>query len=417
MTTESSAISVAPARPSAERVAVPILAAISVSHLLNDLMQSLLPAIYPILKSSFHLDFGQIGLLTLTFQCTASLLQPLVGTFTDRRPQPFSLVVGMGFTLVGLLTLSRAGSYPMLLLAAALIGMGSSVFHPESSRVARLASGGRLGLAQSVFQVGGNMGSALGPLLAAFIVVPFGQPSIAWFSVVALLAMVILSAVGRWYRAKLADLRARPRGAEKGSSVPRKRVVVSIAILMLLIFSKDFYVASFTNYFTFYMISKFQVSVQDAQIYLFVFLGALAVGTVLGGPVGDRIGRRYVIWISILGVLPFTLALPFANLFWTLVLSVIIGVVIASAFSAILVYATELVPGRVGMIAGLFFGLSFGMARPRRSGARAARRHDEHRDRVQGLLVPAGHRASRLLPAQDRAEAFLRRRLVEEQNA
>jgi len=362
MTAESSAISVAPARPSAERLAVPILAAISVSHLLNDLMQSLLPAIYPILKSSFHLDFGQIGLLTLTFQCTASLLQPLVGTFTDRRPQPFSLVAGMGFTLVGLLTLSQAASYPMLLLAAALIGMGSSVFHPESSRVARLASGGRLGLAQSVFQVGGNMGSALGPLLAAFIVVPFGQPSIAWFSVVALLAMVILSAVGRWYRAKLADLRAKPRVAEKGSSVPKARVVVSIAILMALIFSKDFYVASFTNYFTFYLISKFQVSVQDAQIYLFVFLGALAVGTVLGGPVGDRIGRRYVIWISILGVLPFTLALPFANLFWTVALSMIVGIVIASAFSAILVYATELVPGRVGMIAGLFFGLSFGMA-------------------------------------------------------
>jgi len=347
---------------SAERVAVPILAAISVSHMLNDLIQSLLPAIYPILKSNFHLDFGQIGLLTLTFQLTASLLQPLVGSFTDRRPQPFSLVAGMGFTLIGLLTLSRADSYPILLVAAALVGMGSSVFHPESSRVARLASGGRHGLAQSVFQVGGNAGTALGPLLAAFIVVPFGQPSIAWFSVVALLAMLILFAIGRWYQATLADLRARPRAAETGSLVSKRRIVISLAILILLVFSKDFYVASLTNYFTFYLISKFQVSVQEAQIYLFVFLGSLAVGTILGGAVGDKIGRRYVIWGSILGVLPFTLAMPYANLFWTAVLSVTIGLVLASAFSSILVYATELVPGRVGTIAGLFFGLSFGMA-------------------------------------------------------
>jgi len=362
MTDQTPAMPIASRPVSAERVAVPILAAISVSHLLNDLIQSLLPAIYPILKSNFHLDFGQIGLLTLTFQLTASLLQPLVGSFTDRRPQPFSLVAGMGFTLIGLLTLSRADSYPILLLAAALVGMGSSVFHPESSRVARLASGGRHGLAQSVFQVGGNAGTALGPLLAAFIVVPFGQPSIAWFSVVALLAMLILFAIGRWYQAKLADLRARPRTAETGSLVSKRRVAISIAILMLLIFSKDFYVASLTNYFTFYLISKFQVSVQEAQIYLFVFLGSLAVGTILGGAVGDKIGRRYVIWGSILGVLPFTLAMPYANLFWTAVLSVTIGLVLASAFSSILVYATELVPGRVGTIAGLFFGLSFGMA-------------------------------------------------------
>jgi MFS transporter, FSR family, fosmidomycin resistance protein len=362
MTNQTPAMPIVSRPVSAERVAVPILAAISVSHLLNDLIQSLLPAIYPILKSNFHLDFGQIGLLTLTFQLTASLLQPLVGSFTDRRPQPFSLVAGMGFTLIGLLTLSRADSYPILLLAAALVGMGSSVFHPESSRVARLASGGRHGLAQSVFQVGGNAGTALGPLLAAFIVVPFGQPSIAWFSVVALLAMLILFAIGRWYQAKLADLRARPRTAETGSLVSKRRVAISIAILMLLIFSKDFYVASLTNYFTFYLISKFQVSVQEAQIYLFVFLGSLAVGTILGGAVGDKIGRRYVIWGSILGVLPFTLAMPYANLFWTAVLSVTIGLVLASAFSSILVYATELVPGRVGTIAGLFFGLSFGMA-------------------------------------------------------
>jgi FSR family fosmidomycin resistance protein-like MFS transporter len=362
MDTKSSAMPAAPLQASAERVAVPILAAVSVSHLLNDLIQSLLPAVYPILKANFHLDFGQIGLLTLTFQLTASLLQPLIGTYTDRKPQPFSLVVGMGFTLIGLLTLSRAGSYPLLLVAAALIGMGSSVFHPESSRVARLASGGRHGLAQSVFQVGGNAGSALGPLLAAFIVVPFGQPSIAWFSGVALLAMLILFSVGRWYQAKLADLRAKPKAVETRSHFSRARIIVSIAILMLLIFSKDFYVASLTNYFTFYLISKFQLPVQDAQIHLFIFLGALAVGTLLGGPIGDRIGRRYVIWISILGVLPFTLLLPFANLFWTTVLSMIVGVVLASAFSSILVYAIELVPGRVGMIAGLFFGLSFGMA-------------------------------------------------------
>lgn len=361
MDTKSPVIPAAPVQISAERVAVPILAAISVSHLLNDLIQSLLPAIYPILKDNYRLDFGQIGLLTLTFQMSASLLQPLVGTFTDRRPQPFSLVVGMGFTLIGLLTLSQAHSYPMLLLGAALVGMGSSVFHPESSRVARMASGGRHGLAQSVFQVGGNAGTALGPLLAAFIVVPFGQGSIAWFSAVALLAMLILFAVGRWYRDKLVELRAKPKAAQKTSPVSRRRVAVSITILMLLVFSKNFYMAGLTSYYTFYLISKFQVSVQDAQLYLFIFLGAVAAGTLLGGPVGDRIGRRYVIWISILGVLPFTLALPYAGLFWTAVLSVIIGIVLASAFSAILVYATELVPGRVGMIAGLFFGLSFGM--------------------------------------------------------
>ncbi len=361
MDTKSPLMPAAPVQISAERVAVPVLAAISVSHLLNDLIQSLLPAIYPILKDNYRLDFGQIGLLTLTFQMSASLLQPLVGIFTDRRPQPFSLVAGMGFTLIGLLTLSQAHSYPMLLLGAALVGMGSSVFHPESSRVARMASGGRHGLAQSVFQVGGNAGTALGPLLAAFIVVPFGQGSIAWFSAVALLAMLILFSVGRWYRARLVELKAKPKAVERKSSFSRRRIVVSITILMLLVFSKNFYMAGLTSYYTFYLISKFQVSVQDAQVYLFIFLGAVAAGTVLGGPVGDRIGRRYVIWISILGVLPFTLLLPYASLFWTAVLSIIIGVVLASAFSAILVYATELVPGRVGMIAGLFFGLSFGM--------------------------------------------------------
>ena len=361
MDTKSPAIAAAPVRTAAESVAVPILAAISVSHLLNDLIQSLLPAIYPILKSSFQLDFGQIGLLTLTFQLTASLLQPLVGMYTDRKPQPFSLVVGMGFTLMGLLTLSRAGSYPLLLLGAALVGMGSSVFHPESSRVARMASGGRHGLAQSIFQVGGNAGSALGPLLAAFIVVPFGQSSIAWFSVVALLAMIILFRVGRWYGDRLVDLKARPRAPEAKPAHTRKHIALSITILMLLVFSKNFYMASLTSYFTFYLMAKFQLSEQDALVYLFVFLGAVAAGTVLGGPIGDRIGRRYVIWISILGVLPFTLLLPYVGLFWTAVLSMIIGAVLASAFTAILVYATELVPGRVGMIAGLFFGFSFGM--------------------------------------------------------
>jgi FSR family fosmidomycin resistance protein-like MFS transporter len=361
MDTKSPAIAAAPVRTAAESVAVPILAAISVSHLLNDLIQSLLPAIYPILKSSFQLDFGQIGLLTLTFQLTASLLQPLVGMYTDRKPQPFSLVVGMGFTLMGLLTLSQAGSYPLLLLGAALVGMGSSVFHPESSRVARMASGGRHGLAQSIFQVGGNAGSALGPLLAAFIVVPFGQSSIAWFSVVALLAMIILFRVGRWYGARLVDLKARPRAPEAKPAHTRKHIALSITILMLLVFSKNFYMASLTSYFTFYLMAKFQLSEQDALVYLFVFLGAVAAGTVLGGPIGDRIGRRYVIWISILGVLPFTLLLPYVGLFWTAVLSMIIGAVLASAFTAILVYATELVPGRVGMIAGLFFGFSFGM--------------------------------------------------------
>jgi FSR family fosmidomycin resistance protein-like MFS transporter len=360
MDTRSPALTAAPQNV-AERVAVPVLAAVSVSHLLNDLIQSLLPAIYPILKESFRLDFGQIGLLTLTFQITASLLQPVVGYYTDRRPRPFSLVVGMGFSLVGLLILSQAHTYPMLLLGAALVGLGSSVFHPESSRVARMASGGQHGMAQSVFQVGGNAGTAIGPLLAAFIVVPMGQPSIAWFSIVALLAMIILFNVGRWYQARLVAMKDKPRPEAVKPAHSRKRIAWAITILMLLVFSKNFYTASITSYFTFYLMAKFQLTVQDAQVHLFVFLGAIAAGTVLGGPIGDRIGRKYVIWISILGVLPFTLALPYANLFWTGVLSIVIGLILSSAFSAILVYATELVPGRVGVISGLFFGLSFGM--------------------------------------------------------
>lgn len=338
-----------------------ILAAISFCHLLNDMIQSLLPAIYPILKSSYRLDFGQIGLITLTFQITASLLQPLIGLYTDKRPKPYSLPIGMGFTLIGLLVLSTASHYGILLLAAGLIGTGSAVFHPESSRVARMASGGQHGLAQSLFQVGGNAGSSLGPLLAAFIVLPRGQGSVAWFSLAAMLAMLVLTNVGRWYQ-------QRERAAKKQAiptlshvKLSRGKISWSIAILIALIFSKYFYLASITSYYTFYLIHKFSVSVQSAQLYLFLFLGAVAVGTVVGGPIGDRIGRKAVIWVSILGVLPFTLALPYANLFWTGALSVIIGLILASAFSAILVYAQELVPGRVGMISGLFFGFAFGM--------------------------------------------------------
>jgi MFS transporter, FSR family, fosmidomycin resistance protein len=345
----------------ASRTVVPVLIAISFSHFLNDLIQSLIPALYPLLKDSFRLDYGQIGLITLTFQLTASLLQPLVGLYTDQRASPFSLVIGMGFSLVGLVLLSQAGSYPVLLLAAALVGVGSSVFHPESSRVARMASGGRHGFAQSVFQVGGNAGSALGPLLAAFIVVPRGQASIAWFSLVALLAMVVLFQVGRWYQGRVLAAKQRPSRPAMGGTLSRKKVILSVAILVALVFSKQVYTVSLSSYFTFYLIDRFQLSIQTAQVYLFVFLGSLAVGTLAGGPVGDWIGRKYVIWGSIVGVLPFTLALPHANLFWTGVLVVLIGLILASAFSAILVFAQELVPGRIGLIAGLFFGLSFGL--------------------------------------------------------
>jgi FSR family fosmidomycin resistance protein-like MFS transporter len=339
-----------------------ILAAISFCHLLNDMMQSLILALYPLLKRSYHLDFGQVGLITLTNQLTASLLQPLVGLFTDRRPVPYSLATGMGFTLAGLLVLSGAPSFGAVLLAVALMGMGSSVFHPESSRVARMASGGRYGLAQSLFQVGGNAGSSLGPLLAAFIVVPSGQHSIAAFGLAALVAMVVLLRVGRWYKAHLAP---REKSAELSAGQPRlpgRRVAVALAVLMALIFSKYIYLVSLTSYYTFYLIARFHVPVRTAQIHLFLFLGAVAVGTVLGGPVGDRVGRKYVIWCSILGVFPFTLMLPYANLFWTGILTVAIGLILASAFSAILVYAQELVPGKVGTIAGLFFGLAFGVA-------------------------------------------------------
>ncbi|HEY1495644.1 MAG TPA: MFS transporter [Candidatus Solibacter sp.] len=338
-----------------------VLGAISFCHLLNDMMQSLIPAVYPILKRSYHLDFGQIGLITLTSQLTASLLQPLVGLYTDRRPTPYSLPMGMSFTMIGLILVASAPTFGLVLAAVGMVGIGSAVFHPESSRVARMASGGQHGLAQSLFQVGGNAGSSLGPLLAAFVVMPSGQHSIAWFSGAALLAIMILLRVGGWYKC---HQRGGPKSRMATDARPRlstRTIVTSMAILIALIFSKYFYLASLVSYYTFYLMAKFHLTAQHAQLHLFLFLGAVALGTIVGGPVGDRIGRKYVIWVSILGVLPFTLALPYASLFWTDILVVIIGLVLASAFSAILVYAQDLVPGKVGTISGLFFGLAFGM--------------------------------------------------------
>ena len=347
----------------AETTAFSIILALSFSHFLNDMMQSLLPALYPMLKGAYGLNFAQIGMITLTSQLISSVLQPAVGMFADRRPQPYSLAIGMGATLVGLILLAGAGSYPMLVFAAALVGVGSAVFHPEASRVARMASGGRHGLAQSLFQVGGNVGSSLGPVLAAFIVIPWGQSSIAWFSTAALLAMAVLFAVGNWYRReRAAPPRAAGRYMAELPRLSRRRIGWSIVILLAVIFSKAFYTTSLNSYYTFYLISKFDVSIESAQIYLFAFLASVALGTLIGGPVGDRIGRKAVIWVSIVGVLPFTLVLPYANLFWTGILTVVIGMTLASASSAIIVYALELVPGRIGMVAGLFFGLSFGMA-------------------------------------------------------
>lgn len=344
-------------------VVLEILLAISFCHLLNDMISSLLPAIYPLLKDSYNLDFAQVGLITLTYQCTASLLQPLVGLHTDRRPIPYSLPAGMVFTLVGLFILAVAHSFGTILFAAALVGTGASVFHPESSRVARMASGGQHGLAQSLFQLGGNAGLALGPLLAAVIVLPKGQGNVAWFSLAVLLAIILLSWVSRWTKKHMVNLRAsRKIHNQQHAPVSGKKVAASVAILLALLFSKYFYLASITSYYTFYLMGKFNVSVRSAQIHLFVFLGAVALGTIAGGPIGDRIGRKRVIWSSILGVLPFTLALPYANLFWTEILSVVIGLILASAFPAIVVYGQELVPGRVGMISGLFFGFAFGMA-------------------------------------------------------
>ena len=339
-----------------------ILAALSFCHLLNDMMQSLIPAIYPILKQNFQLDFTQVGLITFVLQLTGALLQPVVGFYSDRRPRPYTLAAGMGFTLLGMLMLSRAGSFGMVLAATSLVGLGSSIFHPESSRMARAASGGRHGFAQSFFQVGGNFGSALGPLLAAFIVLRNGQSSIAWFSIAALVAMAFLARVGSWYQGSGAMHAARRAASASHRAVSSRQVVAAVGILLALLFSKFVYLASLGSYYTFYLISRFGLTVQSAQIHLFVFLGAVAAGTIVGGPLADRIGRRQVILASILGVLPFTLALPYANLLWTRVLTTIIGIVLASAFSVIVVYAQELMPGRVGMIAGLFFGVAFGIS-------------------------------------------------------
>jgi len=344
------------------QTAFAVLGAISFCHLLNDMMQSLIPAIYPILKQNFQLDFTQVGLITFVLQLTGALLQPLVGFYSDRHPRPYALAAGMGFTLLGMLLLSKAGSFRMVLAATSFVGLGSSIFHPESSRMARAASGGRHGFAQSFFQVGGNFGSALGPLLAAFIVLRHGQTSIAWFSVAALVAMAFLFRVGSWYKGSGAMHAARRARTMRHDTVSSRQVAMAVFILLALLFSKFIYLASLGSYYTFYLISRFGLSVQSAQIHLFVFLGAVAAGTIIGGPLGDRIGRRQVILASILGVLPFTLALPYANLFWTRVLTVIIGMVLASAFSVIVVYAQELMPGRVGMIAGLFFGVAFGIS-------------------------------------------------------
>ena len=339
----------------------PILLMISFSHMLNDTIQSLIPSIYPMVKSNYHLNFSQVGLITLTFQLAASILQPLIGLYTDHRPKPFSLAISMVFTLVGLIWMSQATHFHILLLSVALIGIGSSIFHPEASKVAYLASGGKRGLAQSIFQVGGNAGSSLGPLLAALIIVPMGQSSLGWFSLLALIAMMVLFFVGRWYKMNLHSFKQQNRLIHADHiKLSKSKIALSILILILLIFSKYFYIASMVTYLTFYMIGKFHVSVQHAQIDLFIFLFSVAAGTLLGGPLGDRFGRKYVIWFSILGVAPFTLLLPHASLFWTGFLSVIIGLVLASAFSAILVYAQELLPGKVGLISGLFFGLAFG---------------------------------------------------------
>jgi FSR family fosmidomycin resistance protein-like MFS transporter len=347
--------------PSAAAGAFHILAAVSLCHLLNDMVQSLLPSIYPILKSSFHLNFSQVGLLSLTYQLVASCLQPFIGLYTDRRPVPYALAVGMCFTLAGIGVLAIAPTFGLLLLAAAIVGAGSAIFHPESSRIARIASGGRHGFAQSFFQVGGNTGSAIGPLLAAFIVLPEGQRGVGWFAIAAAAGIFILYRVGQWRSHHLSRATPAHVHVEPRHRLPRRTVSRALAILAALIFSKYFYLASLSSYYTFYLLSRFGVSVRSAQLHLFVFLGAAAAGTFFGGPIGDRIGPKYVIWGSILGVLPFTLLLPHASLFWTGILSAVIGFVIASAFSAIVVYAQDLMPGRVGLVSGIFFGLAFGM--------------------------------------------------------
>ncbi len=346
----------------AEKTRFRVLGAISFSHFLNDMIQSLIIAIYPLLKGEFALSFMQIGAITLAYQVCASVLQPIIGIYTDKHPKPYSLSIGMGFTLIGLVTLSQAPNYASVLVAAALVGMGSSIFHPEASRIARLASGGRHGLAQSIFAVGGNAGSAMGPLLAAWIIIPHGQTSVIWFALAALLAILILGKVGAWYqRQHLSNSVRRKSRAARASPVSARRAAWSVGILLTLIFSKYFYLASITSYYSFYLIEKFNLSVQSAQMYLFFFLLSVALGTLIGGPIGDRIGRKQVIWFSILGIAPFTMMLPYANLFWTGALSFVIGLILASAFSAIVVYAQELMPGRVGAVSGLFFGFAFGM--------------------------------------------------------
>ncbi|MEO8413467.1 MAG: MFS transporter [Ginsengibacter sp.] len=347
----------------AEGTVLPILLFISFSHLLNDAIQSLIPSIYPLLKRSFNLSFAQVGLITLTFQLSASLLQPFVGSYTDRYPKPFSLAVGMSFTLIGLIFLSFSKSFPTTLVSVGLIGIGSSIFHPEASKVAYMASGGKRGLAQSIFQVGGNAGSALGPLLAALIIVPYGRTHILYFCLLALIAIFVLITIGKWYKSNTHLIKPKLRNLDtkKITAFSKNKIIRSVIILLLLIFSKYFYLASMSSYYTFYLINKFGLSVQNSQIHLFIFLAAAAAGTFIGGPLGDRFGRKYVIWFSILGVAPFTLLLPYVNLFWTSVLTVFIGFILSSAFSAILVYAQELLPGKVGMVSGLFFGFAFGM--------------------------------------------------------
>ncbi|MDB5324536.1 MAG: fsr [Phycisphaerales bacterium] len=350
--------------PAAEVTTMSVLLALSLSHGLNDTIQALIPAIYPVLKQSYHLSFSDVGLITFVFQCVASLLQPIVGSFTDKRPKPYSLAIGMGITLIGLLLMARAGSFNHILIAASFVGAGSAIFHPEASRLAYLAAGRRRGFAQSLFQVGGNFGSSLGPLLAAWIIVPRGQYALAWFSVLALAGMAVLIAVGRWYAAQLTIGRSNPKAKVPAGhmNLSRTRVLLAMAVLVMLIVSKYFYLISLTNYYTFYLIHKFGVSVQMSQVLLFLFLFAVAAGTILGGPLGDRFGRRTIIWVSILGVAPFSLTLPHVGLAMTVVLSIFAGLILASAFSAILVFAQELAPGRVGMIAGLFFGFAFGVS-------------------------------------------------------
>jgi FSR family fosmidomycin resistance protein-like MFS transporter len=345
------------------RTIYPILFALSFSHLLNDTIQSIIPAIYPIVKDNYQLSFAQIGLITLSFQLAASFFQPFVGLYTDKKPQPYSLAIGMSFTLVGLITMSAANHFYLILVSVALIGIGSSVFHPEASRMAHAASGGKRGLAQSVFQLGGNFGSSLGPLLAAWIIAPRGQHSIVWFSLIALVAIFVLRKVGNWYSRYIKIYQRARRNAKQHEEthLPKSKVISSVVVLMILIFSKYFYMASLTSYFTFYLIDNFHVSIQTSQIYLFIFLFSIAAGTLIGGPLGDRFGRKYVIWFSILGTAPFSLILPHVNLFWVGILIVPIGVILSSAFAAILVYAQELIPGKVGLVSGLFYGFAFGM--------------------------------------------------------